>query len=150
MKKNYISSITLNFLATIILVVLIALPFYFAKNISKVAGIKSETPFLVVSQVDKFPQMFFGQEGNRYEISFTNQFPSQAYLAVIIINNPTNEAKSYNLQTSNGSTKVFFGEEYQNPITQIKAPAGSSIPVGILSESTPNSLQTVEFTIETK
>lgn len=150
MKPNILSKIILNFFAVIILVALIALPFYIARNVSKVAGIKSETPFLVVSQVEKFPGMFLGQEGNRYEISFNRQFSSQAYLSVLIINNPTGETKTYSLKTASGQTKIFFGEDYQNLIVQIDVPAGASVPISILSEGDPFSIQTAEFIIEAK
>lgn len=148
MKANILSKISFNFFAVIILVVLIALPFYIARNVSKVAGVKSEAPFLIISQVEKFPGMFLGQVGNRYEVSFERQFTSQAYLSVAILNNPTNETKTYSLTTSGGQTKVFFGQDHLNPITQIKAPAGASIPISLLSEGDASSIQTAEFTIQ--
>lgn len=150
MKPNILSKLTLNFFAVVLLLILIGLPFYFARNVSKVAGIKSETPFLVVSQVEKFPGMFLGQEGNRYEISFDRQFASQAYLSVLVINNPTGETKTYSMATAIGQTKIFFGEDYQNPIVQIDIPAGASVPISILSEGDSASIQTAEFTIEAK
>ena len=150
MNQNKIIKIALNFLAVVMLASLIAAPIYFAKNFAKVAGVKSETSYLIVSQIEKFPGMFLNQDGNKYEISFTRQFTSQAFLSVAIINNPTSETKTYNLKASSGSTKVFLGEDLTNPITQIKVPAESSVPISLLSEGDAPSTQTVEFTIEAK
>jgi len=150
MKHNHFLTITLNFLAVVLLVSLLAAPIYFAKNVAQIAGVKNQTNYLIVSQIDKFPGMMFSQDGARYEISFERQNPSQAYLSVVILTNPTNEAKNYNLISSGGSTKIFFSEDFQNPKTEIKIPAKSTIPISLLSEGDAPSVQTVEFTIETK
>jgi uncharacterized membrane protein len=53
--------ITTNFLAVILLISLIATPFLFARNFAKVAGVKSESKFLVISRVEEFPSMTFSQ-----------------------------------------------------------------------------------------
>lgn len=150
MKHNHFLKISLNFSAIILLFALIVLPFYFARNFSQVAGVKSQSPYLVVSQVEKFPGMFFSQAGDRYEISFERQNPSQAYLSVIIVNNPTDETRTYSLQASNGATTVFFGQNIDNLISHINVPSGSSVPVSLISEGSSPSTQTIEFTIDSE
>ena len=147
MNENKIIKITLNFLAVTFLVSLIAAPIYFARNISQIAGVKTKSSYLIVSQVEKFPGMFFSQDGTNYEISFTLQNPSQAYLAVAIVNTPTTETRTYNLKASGGATKVFWGEDPNNLITQIKIPAQRSVSISLLCEGFVPSIQTVEFTI---
>ncbi len=145
MPKHFLN-ISLNFLAVVLLITLIAAPFYFAKNFSQVAGVKSQSPYLVVPQVDKFPSMTLTQNGNNFQITFTKQNPSQAYLSVLIINNPTNQPKTYELQATKGSQTVFFGESLESPLTKINVPAQASVPISILS-SASTSTQTVEFAI---
>lgn len=150
MKNNNLTNATINFFAVVLLISLIAAPIYFAKNFAQVAGVKSETPYLLVSQVEKFPGMFLSQQDTKYEISFTRQFEKQAFLSPIILTNPTNEAKTYNLNASSGSTKMFFSEDLQNAQEQIKLPAKSSIPISFLSEGDAPASQTIEFTIDVK
>lgn len=140
--------ISLNFLALLLLSSLLLLPFYFAKNFSQVSGVKSETPYLIVSQVEKFPGMFLSQNGNTYEISLEKQNNKQAYLSVLVVNNPTEEARTYSLKASSGATTVFFGEDINNPTTEIKVPQKASVPVSLLSQGESASTQTIEFTIE--
>lgn len=140
--------VILNFLAVVLLISLIATPFFFAKNFSKIAGVKSESQFLVVSQVEKFPGMEFSQEANSYRISFKKQGPSQAYLGVLVINNPTDKTQTYSLDTL-GETKVFFGEDLNNLTTQMSVPSSVSVPISLLSTGeSPAESQTVEFKIE--
>lgn len=146
MNHKIFLKFTLNFLAVILLIVLIAAPFYFANNFSQVAGVKSSNEYLVVSQVEKFPQMEFTQSGNNYQVTFTKQNPIQAYLSVLIINNPTNETKTYTLETPNDSAAVFFGNDLDNPVAEIKVPPLASMPVSIMSSSEPLT-QTAEFVI---
>lgn len=146
--KNHALKITINFVAVLFLLTLIATPFYFARNFSQVSGVRSQTPYLVVSQIEKFPGMHLSQTGDRYEISFERQNPSQAYLSVLVINNPSTEARTYSLQASTGSTKVFFGEDLNNPITKVTVPPGSSVPVSLLSTGQTASTQTIEFTFQ--
>src|SRR3990167_4703328 len=149
MANHHFLKISLNFAAVILLLTLVVLPFYFARNFSQVSGVKSEAQYLVVSQVGKFPGMFLSQADNRYEISFERQNPSQAYLAVLIVNNPTNEATTYSLQASNGATTAFFGEDLNNLLTQISVPAGASVPISLISQGDSVSTQTIEISIET-
>jgi len=149
MGKHHLLKATLNFSAIVILLALIVTPFYFARNFSQVSGVKSEAQYLVVSQVEKFPGMFLSQAENKYEISFERQNPSQAYLAVLIVNNPTNETKTYSLQASSGATTAFFGEDLNNLLNQISVPAGASVPISLISQGDSVSTQTIEISIET-
>src|SRR3990167_9633475 len=149
MKNHHFLKISLNFAAVILLLTLVVTPFYFARQFSQVSGVKSETQYLVVSQVEKFPGMYLSQTGNRYEISFERQNPSQAYMAVLIVNNPTNKAKTYSLQASSGATTAFFGEDLDSLLTQINVPAGVSVPISLISQGDSASTQTIEISIRT-
>src|SRR3989338_8243599 len=148
MANHHLLKATLNFSAIVILLALIASPFYFARRSSDLSGVRSETPFLVISQVEKFPGIFLSQTGDRYEISFERQNASQAYLSVLIVNNPTNVTKTYSLQASTGATSVFFGEDIDNPISIISVPPSTSVPVSLISQGDPASTQTIEITIQ--
>ena len=145
MRKNHLLIIALNFSAVVLLISLIATPIYFARNFAKVAGVKSESKYLIVSQIEKFPNMTFSQNGDNYQISFNKLGPSQAFLGILIVNNPTNSTKTYRLD-STGSAKLFFGEDLKNQQSQISVPASASVPVSLYSESADLS-QTIEFTI---
>lgn len=147
--NNHLLKITLNFFAVVLLIGLIATPIYFAKNFTKVSGVKSESKYLVVSQVGKFPGMSLSQEGDRYSISFTKLGPSQAYLGVLILNNPTNESQTYSIEVQSGETQVFFGQDLNNQPTQIPVPSQTAIPISLLSETGSSGSQNVEFTIRT-
>ena len=92
--------------------------------------------------------MFLSQVGDRYEISFERQNPSQAYLSVLIVNNHTDETRTYSLQASSGATTAFFGEDLENLITKINVPAGVSVPISLFSQGDSSSTQTIEFTIQ--
>ncbi len=151
MKSHHFLKIGLNFSAIVVLLALIALPFYFARNFSQVAGVKSESTYLLVSQIEKFPGMFLSQTGERYEISFERINPSQAYLSVLIVNNPTEETRTYSLHASSGSTTVFFGEDFNSRLTtKVNVPSGASVPISLLSTGNSVSTQTVEFAIESQ
>lgn len=150
MKHQNWLMIIANFCAVILFVALIAAPIYFAKNFAQVAGVKSQSEYLVVSQVEKFPGMTFSQDSNNFQISFIKQGASQAYLGVLIVNNPTNETKKYSLQVNSAGNKVFFGQDLENQPTQISLPPQISIPISILSPDNLLSYQTVQFTIQTK
>ena len=147
MKLNILTKFTLNFLAVILLLTLIGVPFYFARNFSQVAGVKSSNPYLIVSQVNKFPDMTLVQAGDNFKITFTKQNLSQAYLSVLILNNPTNQSKTYSLETPNDSLAVFFGADLDNPVAEVNVPAGASVPISLISSS-PDSSQTAEFFIK--
>ncbi len=145
--KKYLVKIVTNTLAVFLLLVLIAAPIYFAKNFAQVAGIKSQSNYLLVSQIDKFPGMTLSQSGQNYTINFTKQATSQAYLAIFIINNPTNNAKTYTIVTNNAKNTLFFGEDLNNLQNKINIPAQSSAPISLLSQSPQNS-QSVTFQIQ--
>ncbi len=147
--KHHFLKITLNFSAVVLLLALIATPFYFAKNVSRIAGVKSASTFLLVSQVEKFPGLSFSQKEDRYQVTFEKLGPSQAYLGVLILNNPTESSQKYQLLVKDGSSKVFFGEDLENPLTQITLPASASVPISLLSEDNASSAEIVEFTIQT-
>ena len=148
MNKNKLIKIALNFLAVVLLIGLIATPFFFAKNFARVAGVKSQSQFLVVSQVEKFPEMILSQEADRYQITFTKLGPSQAYLGVLIINNPTNQTQTYDLKVTSGSAQVFFGEDLNNQLTQISTPSQASVPVSLFSgQDVWSENQAVEFVL---
>jgi hypothetical protein len=140
--------ITTNFLAVILLISLIATPFLFARNFAKVAGVKSESKFLVISQVEEFPSMTFSQFQDKYAISFTKLGPSQAYLGVLIVNNPTKDTQTYTLQKVSGYAQPFFGEDPENQLTKISVPSTASAPISLLSgEEAITASQKVEFRI---
>ena len=145
--KKILQIVTLNFVTIVILLTLFGAPVYFARNFNKVAGVKTESAYLLVSQIAKFPNLKYEQIGESYKVSITKQAESQAFLSVFIINNPTKTNKTYSINTATGDSRVFFGEGLKNPQTQITAPAGSSIPISILSKASSNT-DLIEFTIK--
>lgn len=144
--NNHFLKITLNFLAVALLIGLIATPIYFAKNLTKVSGVKSVSKYLVVSQVEKFPGMILNQQGDQYIISFTKLGSSQAYLGILILNNPTAETQTYNIEVTSGETQVFFGQDLENQQTQISVPSQTSVPISLMSEGNSQN-QSVQFNI---
>lgn len=149
MNVNKLTKITLNFLAVVLLVSLITTPIFFAKNAAKVAGVQNISPYLIVSQIEKFPNMTLSQNQDRYQIAYTKQAPSQAFLGILILNNPTDSTQTYQLQVISGQAKPFFGEDLQNQLTTISVPPTASIPISLLSsDGNPAQVQTVEFTIK--
>ncbi len=154
MKPRHLYLVILNFMAVFALLLLLGTPFFFASIISKpagVAGAKTQNNFLIVSQVDKFPNVKLVQEDGLYKITFEKISQSQAITSLLLITNPTNQAQKYEILKSNGKAEVFFGEDLQNRETTILAPSSVTIPISIYSsgESTSSS-QTVDFQIETK
>lgn len=148
MKNNYLLKISLNFLAVVLLISLIATPIYFAKNFAQVAGVKSSASYLVVSQVEKFPNLSFSQSADTYSITFQKQGPAQAFLAILILNNPTDTTQTYGLAQTSGQGKLFFGEDLENQLATISVPSSASVPISLFSsEEATASAQTVEFTI---
>lgn len=145
--KNLISIITVNFLTITVLLALFAAPMYFAHNFAQVAGVKTESAYLLVSQIAKFPNLKYEQVGDSHKVLISKQADSQAFLSVFIINNPTKTNKTYSINMSEGGSKVFFGEDLKNQQNNITAPAGSSIPISIISNGILNS-DSVEFTIQ--
>lgn len=148
-KQAFLAKILLNFATIGLLLALLSSPFYFATNFAKVAGVKSTAPFLIVPQIDRFPNLKFSQNQDIYEISFTKLGPQQAYLGVLIINNPTPSAQTYRLQVLAGDALVFFGQDPDNLISQLVVPSTASVPISLYSPNeTIASSQTVEFTIQ--
>lgn len=139
--------ITLNFLAVVLLIGLVATPMYFAKNFTKVSGVKTQSSFLIVSQIDKFPNLSLVQVGDRYTISYSKIGPSQAFLGVLILNNPTGETQKYTIEKITGEDTVFFGQDLDNQLTQISVPSATSVPISLLSETGSSGNQSVEFAI---
>lgn len=141
--------IVLNFLAVVLLILTIATPIYFAKNFAKVAGVKSISKYLVVSQIEKFPNLTLSQNGDHYSISFTKYGESQAFLGVLVVNNPTSQTQTYSLEITSGEAKVFFGQNLDDQKTQITVPSNASVPISLISDSGSEiGSQVVEFTIE--
>lgn len=146
--NKHLLKITLNFLAVILLISLIAAPVYFARNFAKVASVKTEAQFLIASQVENFPNLTMNQVGDRYQITFTKQGPSQAYLQVLILNNPTGQTQIYQLENLVGTAIVFFGQDQNNLYTQVPVPSLTSVPISLFSPAQdPTSTQTIEFTV---
>lgn len=150
MKESKTIKILLNFLAVILLISLIATPLYFAKNFAQVAGVKSSASYLLVSQIEKFPNLTFSQTADTYSITFQKQGPSQAFLGILFVNNPTDTIQTYSLNTTSGQAKLFFGENLEDQLTTISVPSQTSVPVSLYSsEEATASSQSVEFTIKT-
>lgn len=135
-----------NIVAVILLVSLVAAPIYFAKNFTNVAGVKSQSQYLIVSQVEKFPGMTFAQSGNKYQISFNKIAESQAYLAVMTITNPTDRTQTYELGATSGTSKPFFGQDINNQLNELSLPSGATVPISLFSEGEA-AAQSVEFRI---
>ena len=139
--------IFVNISAVLVLTALIAGPLLIAKNMAKVAGVKSESKFLVVSQIEKFPNLALTQRDNAYSISYTKQGPAQAYIGVLIVNNPTETTQTYTIERISGEAQPFFGEDLGSQLTKISVPSQASVPISILSD-TVSQTQTVEFRIQ--
>lgn len=148
--KHHFLKITLNFLAVVLLISLIATPLYFARNFAKVAGVKSQSKYLLVSQIEKFPNMALAQKADRYLIAFEKLGPSQAFLGILIVNNPTNSTHTYKVEVTDGQAELFFGEDIGQREDQISLPSTASVPVSLYSgEEDTAASQTVEFRITT-
>lgn len=148
--KHFIRAIS-NFITVIILLLLLAAPFYFAGSITKpanIAGAKIQEPYIIVSQIDKFPNLGLSQKGNSYQITFNKIAGAQAFTGVMLITNTTGRTQNYEIVKSFGDAAIFFGEDIRNIITQITVPSGISIPISLFSQSGPQN-QSVEFTIAT-
>ncbi len=137
----------LNSLAVLMLVGLIAAPIYFAQNFAQVAGVKTQESYLLVSQIAKFPGMTLTQSAQNYSITFTKFATKQAYLATLILNNPTNMAQSYEIVNKSEGITVFFGEDLKNLETKISIPSQASVPISVLSQDTSSSSQNAAFNI---
>ena len=148
MNVRILGLVFLNFSAVLLLSALIAGPLLIAKNMAKVAGVKSESKFLVVSQIEKFPNLALTQRENAYSISFTKVGSEQAFLGVLIVNNPTDKTQTYSLNEVTGQAQAFFGEDLGSQTTKISVPSQASLPISLFSDAGSESVtQTVEFRI---
>lgn len=138
-----------NFAAIILLLVIITLPFYFARHMSKVAGIKSTVPYLITSQIEKFPNVSLTQQGQIYQISYTKLSPSQEFQELLILTNPTSSTQTYRILNISGRSRVFFGKVVKNQTAQISLPSGSSVPISLFSDSQDQTFSAA-FQIETQ
>lgn len=142
--------IVANFVAVVLLTSLIAIPIYFAQNFARVAGVKSQSKYLIVSQIDKFPNLSLSQAGEKYIVSYTKLGPSQAFLGILILNNPTDKTQTYRIEKISGKGSVFFGENIDDLKTELTLPSQTSTTISLVSseEAIGESL-TVEFTVST-
>lgn len=148
MNVKILGLVFLNFSGVLLLVSLIIGPLLIAKDMAKVAGVKSESKFLVVSQIEKFPNLSLTQKKNTYSISFTKQGPAQAYLGVLIVNNPTGTTQAYSIDRISGESQPFFGEDLDNRMIDISVPPAASVPISLFSDAESESeSQTLEFRI---
>lgn len=149
MKFEHLIKITANFFAVLLLVGILSIPLIFAKNFAKVAGVKSQSQYLIVSQVEKFPNVSLTQKQDLYTLTFTKFSENQAFLQVLILNNPTDKTHIYKIN-STGEAKVFFGEDLEHMQAEITVPATASVPISLVSESQDQLQKSVGFTIETE
>ena len=148
MNARFWGFVFLNFCAVLLLSALIVGPLLIARNMAKVAGVKSESRFLVVSQIEKFPNLNLTQRENAYSISFTKQGSSQAYIGVLIVNNPTDTTQTYSIEIISGDAQPFFGENPDDQLTKVAVPASASVALSLFSGSEASTdTQTVEFKI---
>lgn len=150
MKAKHIGTAIANFSGILILIALLAAPFYFATQVSKpagVAGAKISKPYLIISQIDKFPGLQFSQEGENYKVTFSKIAQSQAFTGIALITNPTGKNQNYQILTT-GNSQVFFGDDINNQANTILLPSSGSVPISILSTEKSPDPQTVEFYIK--
>lgn len=147
MKNSLFLKITLNVFAVVLLFGLLATPIYFAGSLGKVAGIKSESKYLLASQIENFPNLTVSQQAKNYKITLTKFAPNQAYLGIFILNNPTQQTQTYKIEKLNGEPTVFFAEDINDEKTSISLPAATSTTISLISKEGSTSTQTVEFKI---
>lgn len=141
------TKVALNFFSVVLLVATIATPIYFASNFAKVAGVKSESKYLIVSQVENFPNLTFSQSGELYTINFQKFGPNQAFLGVLLLNNPTEKTQTYKLQFQSQDAAVFFGKDINSQDQQIKLPQNSSVPISLIGKNQED-FQKIDFRLE--
>ena len=149
MRPKHFLQIAVNFLAVAFLLTLLGAPFYFAKEASKpasIAGAKIGNSYIIVSQIDKFPNLRLSQEGNLYKVTYKKVSPSQAFTGVVLITNVTNKTQNYEIVRVSGEAAIFFGENLNDQSTKAAVPSGTSIPISLFSGD-ENQNQSVEFTI---
>ena len=146
--KHYLTAIA-NFLAVLVLLGIFASPFFIARNLTKVAGIKSTAPYLITSQIEKFPNVSFSQTGQVYSIAYSKLSQNQEFQELLILTNPASHAQKYQISKLSGTADVFLGTDSKAGVTHITLPAGSSVPVSLFSPSL-DQIYSVEFTIDTQ
>ncbi|MBI4037703.1 hypothetical protein HY382_01495 [Candidatus Curtissbacteria bacterium] len=139
MKKKHFLYTLANFSTFMVLAAIVAAPLYFASKFTQVAGVKSQSTYLIISQAEKFPGMKFSQDGTTYSLNLPNS--AEAYLAVLILNNPTNQSRTYQIESSDG---FFFGDNLDEKLKSISLPAGASVPVSVQSKDNSE----VEFSVK--
>lgn len=130
MNRPFVN-ISINFLAALLLLSVILVPLFFVNNFAKVAGVKTESPYLLIPQVDKFPSAIFEQAERTYTVKIKKQSPKQVYLSILIINNPTPITKKYKLINYSEENSAFFGEEISSMEKTVILPSGTSSPISI-------------------
>jgi hypothetical protein len=162
MKLSRVLTPSANYLGVLLLVAIILSPFYFAKNFTRlemVAGVNTQAlpasavtttaPFVLTFQTDKFPNLTFSRDGDNSKIGFTKVGPSQAFIAIANLQNPTGKPQSYTLQVATGSARLFFGTDIASQPTSQTVSANSSVPVSLFSGSEATAAsQTIEFKIQ--
>src|SRR3972149_1688188 len=148
MNVRFWGFVFLNFSAVLLLAALVVGPLLIVRNMAKVAGVKSESKFLVVSQIEKFPNLALTQRENTYSISFTKVGSEQAFLGILIVNNPAETTQTYSIERISGESQPFFGEDLGSQLTEISVPSTASVPISLFSGSEASTdSQTVEFSI---
>ncbi|GEM_PF-4041323 len=146
MKKRHLFYISANFLSVLFLIALIFAPFYLAAKSTEVAGAKSKASFLLVSQVEKFPNIKLEQESDKYRLFFTTYAENTLFTSVLIINNPTQSGEKYKILTVKGNSKLFFGETIDDVRSLVEIPPNTSVPISLLV--TGQEENQIEFRIE--
>lgn len=146
--KHFFVSLA-NFFAVLVLLAIFASPFYIAGNLTKVAGVKTAAPYLITSQIEKFPNVTLSQKGQTYRISYTKLSQSQEFQELLILTNPAAHAQKYQITKISGYADVYFGKESNNKTVQISLPTGSSVPISLFSGDFDQSYS-VEFKIDTQ
>lgn len=131
--KNVVAYIA-NLLAVVNLILIIALPFFLANRMVKVAGIKTAIPYLISSQIQRFPNLTFSQEGQTYSLIYSQFAPSQTYQSVLILTNTAAGTQNFSLVSVSGQGQVFFGEDPKIKVKQIALPSGASTPISLFSD----------------
>lgn len=152
MKPKHIIFVASNLVAVLVLMALLAAPFYFAGNVTKLSGVagqKTTAKFFVVSQISRFPDLTLEEHNDSYKITFKKIAKSQAFTGLMLITNPTGTTQKYTVEKKTGSATVFFGDDINSLITEISLPSSASVPISILSQGQDTNPQSVEFAIST-
>lgn len=134
MIKNLLTHSLSNFFAITLLLAIISLPLYFAKNFAQVSGLKNQTDYLVTSQIDKFPNLSLAQNGDEFQVTL-EKYPgaSAAFLGILQITNPTNTQKKYQIKNLSSGSEAFFGEDSQDRQIEITLPPTTTTPLSVFS-----------------